>query len=419
MSQMQTLLTHRLANGLQIVGCPMPDAESVAVAYFIRTGARDEDDPSLSGISHFLEHILFKGTKTLNRPQLDQAFNRVGAQRNGFTSIEHTLYYVQILPEYLFEAFGLLSAMMYPRFIEEEFQAEKDVILNEIARLEDHPRSAAYFHLLRTYFGKHTLGNHVLGSPESIQQMRLDQIHKYWQERYVASNSILTIAGRFHWDTFLRATEDQGSIWQSGQGGRIALPYEPVQPNHLALVRPRQKQQILLFAMPMLAKGDPDSEAAFLGTSILGRPQGSRFYWSIVHKGLAVQASAHLWPLEGTGLLFFQTNGHPDKAREIVTVLKQEFHRFLEDGVTNDELERAKAMWVSDLVRSTDLPYPQMWTLALDWVAERRLVLLKERIRRIQQITINDILQVFHRFPLREKQIVATYGPLSEEAFSW
>jgi len=121
----QMLQMHRLVNGLQIIGQPMPDAESVALAYYVPTGSRDEVHPSLEGISHFLEHMLFKGTATLDRHQLDQEFTRIGAKRNGFTSIETTFYYIQVLPEHVERGMELLSAMMYPRLLEQEFAKDK------------------------------------------------------------------------------------------------------------------------------------------------------------------------------------------------------------------------------------------------------------------------------------------------------
>ena len=131
--------THRLSNGLQIVGQPMPDFESVAVAYYVHTGSRDEQDPSIAGVSHFLEHMVFKGTQSLDWQEITLAFNKIGAELNAFTSHEATFYYARVLGEYLDRAVELLSDMMYPRLDENDFTMEKEVIINEIARSEDQP----------------------------------------------------------------------------------------------------------------------------------------------------------------------------------------------------------------------------------------------------------------------------------------
>src|SRR5204862_10130 len=117
--------THTLSNGLQIVGQPMPDFESVAVSFYVRTGSRDEPDPSIAGVSHFLEHMVFKGTKTLDWQEITLAFNKIGAELNAFTSHEATVYYARVLGEYLDRAVELLSDMMYPRLAESDSETEK------------------------------------------------------------------------------------------------------------------------------------------------------------------------------------------------------------------------------------------------------------------------------------------------------
>jgi predicted Zn-dependent peptidase len=152
--------THRLANGLQIVAQPMPDFESVAVSYYVQTGSRDEPDPGIAGVSHFLEHMVFKGTEHLDWQQITLEFNKIGAELNAFTSHESTVFYARILGEYLDQAFELLSDMMYPRLLESDFEMEKEVIVNEIARSEDQPYNLAVRRLVQTYFGTHPLYAH-------------------------------------------------------------------------------------------------------------------------------------------------------------------------------------------------------------------------------------------------------------------
>src|ERR1700676_4143488 len=185
--------THRLNNGLQIVGQPMPDFESVAVSYYVHTGSRDEYDPGIAGVSHFLEHMVFKGTKTLDWQEITLAFNKIGAELNAFTSHESTVYYARVLGEYLDKAVELLSDMMYPRLEESDFTTEKEVIVNEIARSEDHPYNTPHRRLMQTYFGNHPLGHDVLGSTESIRNMRIEDMRNYWKQRYAANNLILSV----------------------------------------------------------------------------------------------------------------------------------------------------------------------------------------------------------------------------------
>src|SRR5436305_13254816 len=212
--------THQLSNGLQIVGQPMPDFESVAVSYYVRTGSRDEYDPSIAGVSHFLEHMVFKGTKTLNWQELTLEFHKIGAELNAFTSHESTLFYAHVLGEYLDRAVELLSDMMYPRFDEEDFTTEKEVIVEEIARSEDQPYNITYRRMMQTYFGEHPLGHDVLGSRESIRGMRIGQMRDYWSRRYAANNLILSVAGNFNWEHIVALAEQRASNWRTGEAGR-------------------------------------------------------------------------------------------------------------------------------------------------------------------------------------------------------
>ena len=174
------LLRHQLPNGLRILGQHMPDLESISVCFYARTGARDEHDPALYGVSHFLEHMVFKGTSRRNTEQITLDFNRMGAEFNAFTSVEQTVYYARILHEYLPRAVDLLSDMMRPRLDAHDFDMERNVILEEIARSEDVPTSQAYRRLLQTYFAGQPLGHDVLGTRESIADLRVEQMREYW-----------------------------------------------------------------------------------------------------------------------------------------------------------------------------------------------------------------------------------------------
>src|SRR6266700_3965711 len=277
---------HRLSNGLQIVGQPMPDFESVAVSYYVRTGSRDEPDLSIAGVSHFLEHMVFKGTKTLDWQEITLEFNKIGAEINAFTSHESTVYDARVLGEYL----------------ESDFETEKEVIINEIARSEDQPYNLAFRRMMQTYFGSHPLGHDVLGSRESIRNMRIEQMRDYWKRRYAANNIILAIAGNFDWDHIVSLAEKHSTTWHTGDSGRDVEPYELANPINDIIVDENLKQQIMIIAMPSVDLNDPDYYAANLGGSILGDSDGSRLFWNIYQKGLAESASAGIWSMEGTGI---------------------------------------------------------------------------------------------------------------------
>ena len=405
---------HTLKNGLQIVGQPMPDFESVAVSYYARTGSRDEYDASMAGVSHFLEHMVFKGTKTLDWQEITLAFNKIGAELNAFTSNEATVFYARVLGEYLDRAMALLSDMMYPRLEESDFQTEKEVIVNEIARSEDRPYNIAYRRMMQTYFGEHPLGHDVLGTRESIRGMRIEQMRDYWRRRYAANNLILSVAGNFEWEHIVQLAEEHCDNWRVGDAGRTVEYYEPAHSINNVMVDPKLKQQIMILAMPAVDVRDPDYYAALLGGSILGDTDGSRLYWNVYQKGLAESASASVWAMEGTGILMMEANSTPEEAPAVLKLLRVELNSLLEDGIYEDELRRAKDKWISNIVLSSESTFARMSALASDWVTEGRLISVDEEIERVEKITSADVIRALKRFPVREKQVLTALGPLSE-----
>ncbi|MBV9614913.1 MAG: insulinase family protein [Ktedonobacteraceae bacterium] len=406
--------THRLNNGLQIVGQPMPDFESVAVSYYVHTGSRDEKDPSIAGVSHFLEHMVFKGTKELDWQEITLAFNKIGAELNAFTSHESTVYYARVLGEYLDRAVELLSDMMYPRLAESDFETEKEVIVNEIARSEDQPYNMAYRRMMQTYFGDHPLGHDVLGSRESIRGMRIEQMRDYWGSRYAANNLILSVAGNFEWDHIVQLAEQHCNNWRQGDSGRDASHYEPAHPINNVMVDKKLKQQIMILAMPTVDVKDPDYYAAMLGGSILGDTDGSRLYWNVYQRGMAESASAGIWAMEGTGIMLMDANSTPEDAPRVLKMLRAELDNLLDEGVFEDELQRAKDKWISGIVLSSESTFSRMRSLASDWVTEGRLVSVEEEIERVEKITVDDVMRALRRFPMRDKQVLTALGPLSE-----
>lgn len=406
--------THTLANGLQIVGQPMPDFESVAVSFYVRTGSRDEYDTEIAGVSHFLEHMVFKGTQKLDWQEITLEFNKIGAELNAFTSHEATVYYARVLGEYLERAVSLLSDMMYPRLDENDFQTEKEVIINEIARSEDQPYNLTYRRLMQTYFGTHPLGHDVLGTRDSIRNMHIDRMRDYWRRRYAANNLILSVAGNFSWDHIIQLAEKYCAGWRTGDSGRDVSHYEPAASINNIMIDEKLKQQIMILATPAVDVNDPDYYAAVLGGSILGDSDGSRLYWNVYQRGLAESASAGIWSMEGTGLLLLEANATPENAPRVLKLLRAELDNMLEQGIYEDELRRAKDKWISSLVLSSESTFSRMRSLASDWVVEGRLITVEEEIERIEKVTSDDIMRALKRFPIQDKQVLTTLGPLNE-----
>jgi predicted Zn-dependent peptidase len=308
----------------------------------------------------------------------------------------------------------LLSDLIYPRLDESDFQTEKEVIINEIARSEDQPYNITYRRLMQTYFGEHPLGHDVLGTRDSIRNMHVEQMRDYWERHYVANNIVLSIAGNFNWDHVVEFAEKQCNEWRTGNSGRDVSHYEPEKPINNIIVDWNLKQQIMIIAMPAVDIKDPDYYAAVLGGSILGDSDGSHLYWNIHQRGLAESASAGVWAMEGTGLMLMEANATPENAPRVLSLLREELDNMLEQGIYEDELRRAKDKWISSIVLGSESTFSRMRSLASDWVTEGRLISVEEEIERIESVTSEDVIRALRRFPMRDKQVLTTLGPLSE-----
>src|SRR5205085_1429836 len=211
--------SQKLSNGLQLIGETSPSARSVALGFFVRTGARDEN-ADVSGVTHFLEHMVFKGTPRRSALDVNRDFDRIGAHYNAFTSEENTVFYAAILPEYIPQAVDILADILRPSLRVDDFEMEKNVIIEEIGMYEDQPMWSAYDHAKRIYFADHPLGNSILGTPDSIRALTRDQMHAYFERRYVAPNITAVIAVNFDWERFVDLLTEKCGAWESGPVGR-------------------------------------------------------------------------------------------------------------------------------------------------------------------------------------------------------
>src|SRR5215213_3827292 len=190
--------SHRLPNGLQLIGETSPSARSAALGFFVRTGSRDES-PDVSGVSHFLEHMMFKGTPRRTALDVNLDFDRIGASYNAYTSEENTVFYAAVLPEYLPRAVDILADILRPSLRDEDFDVEKKVIIEEIGMYEDQPMWCAYDLAKKAFFQNHPLGHRVLGTDGSVGGLAREQMQAYYDRRYVAPNITLAVAGNFDW----------------------------------------------------------------------------------------------------------------------------------------------------------------------------------------------------------------------------
>src|SRR3954451_9555062 len=193
----------QLPNGLDIVAETNPDSYSFAAGLFVKTGSRDED-AHVNGVSHFLEHMMFKGSQKYTWEDVNRIFDEIGARYNAFTTQEMTAYYANVLPEFTERAVEHLAHLLRPAIRDEDFTTEKKVILKEIAMYLDEPGHRLYERLMEAHFGNHPLSMSILGSAESIQKLKRDEMADYFRGRYGPGNMVLSVTGRLEFDDAIR-----------------------------------------------------------------------------------------------------------------------------------------------------------------------------------------------------------------------
>ena len=388
--------SEKLENGLVVIGEINKSAKSAAVGFFVKTGSRDETE-QINGVSHFLEHMLFKGTEKLGALQVNEAFDRTGAQFNAFTSEENTVYYATVLPEYLAEVTGLWTQLMRPALRDGDFNIEKNVIKEEIAMYKDLPSFDVMDRCRSLHFDGHPCGNSVLGSEESIDNLTAEQMRDYFAERYAPNNIVLACAGNFDWDQICCLAANSCSAWQQqiverklghSEGSRKK---ERLEKANLA------REHICLMSAGVPAQ-DPRRFAASLLGTIIGDDVGSRFFWELVDKALAEAASMQFGAMDGTGAFCSYIRCSSENVTKVLDIVRGVFDNIEKNSVTEDELRTAKNKILSALVIKNELPMGRLLDLGFNWTYLQEYRTIEDDVDAIKAVTVDDIHSLIEQF---------------------
>jgi predicted Zn-dependent peptidase len=387
-----------LSNGLTIIAESNPANVSAGIGFFVRTGARDETARE-SGVSHFLEHMMFKGTPTRSALDINLELGNLGAQANAFTSEENTVYYAMVIPERFKAMQELLTDMLRPALDPEEFSMEKKVILEEIALYRDKPHFYLFENAFKDYFGSHPAGNSVLGSDDSIAAVTRDEMKAYFDRRYSPSNIVLVASGNFSVDEFLKDARSLCGRWTDLGVGRNISRHESK-----SIYKEFRRKNLSHSHAVLLAKGasaqDEERYALSILSNILGDSSGSKMYWELVDKGLADSASFDSDERDGTGCVMVYVSTSPSKLDGVITIAKKIMERPLD--FSDADLERAKAKIVSRIVLDGELPMGRLMSLGLEWIYRRTTTPLSEVIAKVRSISRGDIERALQKFPLND-----------------
>lgn len=383
-----------LKNGLRIIAEVVPEARSVALGYFVKTGARDEA-PEESGVSHFLEHMVFKGPEGMSAWEVNLAFDRLGAQYNAFTSEEVTVYYGAVLPEFTFPLLELFSKLMRPALRQEDFDTEKKVILEEIARYRDRPGFMAYDWARARFFQGHPLGNSVLGTVESITALSREAMAAYHERRYLPKSMVLAATGKVDFEALVSEAERLTESWPLGEAGRW---YPPLNPAQGVEEGPYEKARALYLVglFPGVSYQEEARYAAQVLAHLLGEEGSGRLYFALVDKGLAEVASFGHEEADGAGFFHAYVQADPAHKEEVLSILKEELARMVREGVREEEVARAKTPLATGLVFAGETPMGRLFHLGMEYLytgGYRSLAQVKERVLGVGAQEVNTLLE--------------------------
>jgi predicted Zn-dependent peptidase len=385
-----------LTNGLAVVGEINKSAKSTAVGFFVRTGSRDETE-QINGVSHFLEHMLFKGTEKLSTFEVNKAFDRTGAMFNAFTGEENTVFYAAVLPEYLAEVTKLWIELMRPALRNEDFNIEKNVIKEEIAMYKDQPNFDVVDRCRNLHFDGHPCGNSVLGSDESIRNLTSEQMRDYFIRRYAPNNMAVAIAGNFDWGQICDVVEKCCERWQKRPAHR-KLEDSAGSKKKERLEKSNLTREHICLMSPAVPAQDQRRFAASLLATIIGDDVGSRFFWELVDKALAEEATMQFAAMDGTGIFCSYINCSSENVSKVLDTIKSIFESLSTSGLTENEIKTAKNKILSALVIKNELPMGRLIDLGANWIYLQQYRTIEDDINAIKTITDDDVQSLIEQF---------------------
>jgi predicted Zn-dependent peptidase len=405
--------------GLRLVSEAMPHVRSVSVGLWIDVGSRDEAD-ELGGASHFLEHLLFKGTNTRSAQEIANAFDHVGGEVNAYSAREHTCFYARVLDEDLPMALEVLADMFRDAALRpDEVESERRVILEEIHMASDVPEDLVHELFSKIAWPSHPLGRSVLGTPKTVDAMSVEQIDGFYRGGYVTDRLVLAVAGNVDHG---RLEEVAGEMFLPGVAPvRRSQKDEPVFGPARVVHDPRGSEQVhLVWGVEGLSRTDPDRYALSVLGVLYGGGMSSRLFQEIREKrGLAysIYSGEHLY-LE-TGNVNVYAGTQPQTAAEVLKIIREEAAALAAGEVTEEEVERAKGHVRGGLVLSMDDPGGRMSRIGRSELVHGEVATVDDLLGRVEAVTPQDITRVAERIFGRGEPVLACVGPVGDGALDF
>lgn len=394
-----------LDNGLEIIAEVNPAAFSLALGYFVKTGSRDET-PELAGVSHFLEHMMFKGTANRTSVQVNRELDDLGSQSNAYTSEEQTVYYMSVLPENQAHAIDLLSDMMRPSLNDDDFQMERQVIIEEIAMYDDQPPYGGMELAMEEFFGDHPLSRRVLGTRETVGAMDAEAMRAYHRARYAPNNLTLVAAGAVDFDKLVEDAKRLTSHWVPSDATRY-LAKPAIRDKQSTLVHPPATQTYTLQYSMGAGYNDSARYTYRILSSILGDDTGSRLFWELVDNGLAESAVAFTQEFEECGLFCTYMACTPEARRANWQRLEEVLRSGKSKPIQDREIELAKNKICSGMILSSERPGNRLFTIGNAWLNREKYETVAQATQNYQRVTKDELQSTFERLADRKNITVS------------
>lgn len=406
---------HQLPNGMELIGQYMPSLSSITCGFQLEAAVVHEPEDK-AGLAHLFEYMLFQGTKSKDARALNEAFEELGVRKGVSTGWETARIIAQMVNTKFDAVLPLLEEILLtPTFPREDLEQMRNVVLQEIRRRDDEPMSRI-FDLARSSFYRGTaLARLSLGTREDVGKLQRQDLRDFWQARYKPNNVLFAIAGKFDWEHVVQQVEQLFGDWQ-GQA-----PPSPEQQPHptgdIVLEHQEGKQEHLGLMFPFPNYTDPDYYAAMVISEVLGGNMASRLFVEVREKrGLVYGVSASLAGNKRIGAMRIYAGTTPEQGHECLEVIVNELRKLEQDGITSDELERAKVQLKSETVMRGEGSASRMSAISHSWWYERKIRTIQEVKAAIDAVTEEQVLDVLRRYSPLNPLTVAAIGPLEREA---
>jgi predicted Zn-dependent peptidase len=386
----------RLANGVRVLSERLPDLTSVTVGIWVENGSRYEREEQ-AGISHFLEHLFFKGTERRTAAQIAEAIDAVGGVLNAFTGKEYTCYYAKVLREHVPLALDLLADLFnHSRFASDEIERERTVIIQEISEVEDRPDDYVHELFSLAFWPGHPLSRPIAGSAATVSRFQRDDFLRFLDARYRPDRILIAAAGDLHHAELAGVAERNFG----GLSGTAPSPDgTPPEPRAGISIHEKDLEQVhLCLGTPGIPQADPDRYAAHLLNLALGGGMSSRLFQEIrERRGKAYTVYSFLSSYLDAGYAGFYVGTSAEWAREVIDVIRAELDRVTRDGLTPAELDRVKNQMKGNMLLGLETSDSRMSRLAKNAIYFGRDVPLEEVAAGIDGVTNADVIRVCHR----------------------